>query len=329
MNPDLKTELLAAANASLRRHFARLDDEVQAKAATFPPPSEEMLADFTAHLHKSQRILGLFGAGLSASSGNPTYRGANGYWRTYSDQQLATLGAFKSDPNLVWQFYEDRRRMVLEAKPNAAHSALARLAEAVPGFLTVNQNVDELCKRSGHPAEQIINFHGSLFRVRCLDDACGFVAENWDTPIVPALAKEQSSSAPEPGARMEAITVKDIPVDDLPHCPKCKDNLLRPDVIWFGEGIPEERAKRVEEWLDEGDGKVGLMLVVGTSAMVHPAATYISKARARGARVAWFNMEVKTAGTARPEEGDWSFVGDAAALVPLALESFLKSYTPA
>lgn len=142
MNPELKTELLAAANASLRRHFARIDNEVQATAATFPPPSEEMLADFTAHLQKSRRILGLFGAGLSASSGIPTYRGAGGFWRMYSDQQLATLGAFKSDPNLVWQFYEDRRRVVLEAQPNKAHFALARLAETVPGFFTVNQNVD-------------------------------------------------------------------------------------------------------------------------------------------------------------------------------------------
>lgn len=146
MNPDFKKELLGAANASLRRHFARLDDELQAKAITFPPPSAEMLADFTAHLKKSRRILSLLGAGLSASSGIPTYRSAGGYWRTYSDQQLATLGAFKSDPSLVWQFYEDRRKMVLEAKPNAAHFALARLAKVVPGSLSVNQNVDGMSR---------------------------------------------------------------------------------------------------------------------------------------------------------------------------------------
>lgn len=142
MNPDLKSELLAAANASLRRHFARLDHEVQTTAAAAPPPSQETLADFTAHLQKSRRILGLFGAGLSASSGVPTYRGADGFWGQYSDQQLATVGAFKSDPSLVWQFYDERRAAVREAKPNAAHVALARLAEVMPGFLTVNQNVD-------------------------------------------------------------------------------------------------------------------------------------------------------------------------------------------
>lgn len=142
MNPDLKSELLAAANASLRRHFARLDEEVKTTAAATPPPSEEILADFTAHLQKSRRILGLFGAGLSASSGVPTYRGADGFWGKYSDQQLATVGAFKSDPSLVWQFYDERRKAVFAAKPNAAHFALAKLAEMVPGFLTVNQNVD-------------------------------------------------------------------------------------------------------------------------------------------------------------------------------------------
>lgn len=142
MNPDLKSELLAAANASLRRHFARLDEEVKTTAAATPPPSEETLANFTAHLQKSRRILGLFGAGLSASSGVPTYRGADGFWGKYSDQQLATVGAFKSDPSLVWQFYDERRKAVFAAKPNEAHVALAKLAEAVPGFLTVNQNVD-------------------------------------------------------------------------------------------------------------------------------------------------------------------------------------------
>lgn len=366
MNPDLKSELLAAANASLRRHFARLDDEVKTTAAATPPPSEETLADFTAHLQRSRRILGLFGAGLSASSGVPTYRGADGFWGKYSDQQLATVGAFKSDPSLVWQFYDERRKAVFAAKPNAAHFALAKLAAVVPGFLTVNQNVDgmylslisafvfffllflftffffsgvfgkrllmrqlELCKRSGHPTDQIMNFHGSLFRDRCVNNECGFEVENWETPAVPASARLSQPSPPEPDAEMQAVTIKEIPITELPHCPKCKNELLRPAVVWFGESIPEDQAKRVENWFNEGEGKVDLMLVVGTSAIVYPAAGYITEARKRGARIAWFNMEVKTAGTARPEEGDWSFVGDAATLVPLALSSFLEAHTSA
>lgn len=172
-----------------------------------------------------------------------------------------------------------------------------------------------------------MNFHGSLFRDCCVDNNCGYEVENWGTPAGPASAKQSQSTPSDPDAKMEAITVNEIPITDLPHCPKCKTELLRPAVVWFGESIPEDKAKRVEDWFNEGDGKVDLMLVVGTSAIVYPAAGYITEARKRGARIAWFNMEVKTAGTARPEEGDWSFVGDAAKLVPLALGSFLEEHT--
>lgn len=174
-----------------------------------------------------------------------------------------------------------------------------------------------------------MNFHGSLFRDRCVDDACGYEAENWGTSTVPDLAKKSPSTPPDSDARTREITLQNIPIADLPHCPKCKTQLLRPAVVWFGESVPEDMAKRVDDWFNQGDGKVDLMLVVGTSAMVHPAAGYITEARKRGARIAWFNMEVKTAGTARPEEGDWSFVGDAATLVPLALRSFLEGHTSA
>lgn len=142
LNPDFKAELIAAANANLRRHFQRMDDELKTQAQALPPPSEETLTSFKAHLKSSRRILALFGAGLSAASGIPTYRGPGGFWRTYSDQQLSTPGAFRSDPCLVWQFYEHRRRQALAAEPNAAHVALARLAGIKEGFLVVNQNVD-------------------------------------------------------------------------------------------------------------------------------------------------------------------------------------------
>lgn len=164
--------------------------------------------------------------------------------------------------------------------------------------------------------------------MRCVDEQnCGYEADAHEIPIVPALAP---SPTPEQDQfqRNTALTI-----DDLPHCPRCKnDNLLRPSVIWFGEGVPEDRVARVQTWLDADSGnddnnKLDLMLVVGTSAMVRPASGYIEKARARGARVAFFNYEVRTAGVARPEDGDWSFVGDAAELVPLALGDFGKAPT--
>lgn len=183
----------------------------------------------------------------------------------------------------------------------------------------------ELCKRAGHPANQIINFHGSLFRVRCVDNICGYEADDFNSPIVPAMQQ------PEPGSEHDPMSSRiplkeDLNVEDLPHCQKCKNNLLRPAVIWFGEGVPESRAARVDQWLgeiDHDERSVDLMLVVGTSAMVRPAAGYITEARKRGARVAFFNTEVKSAGIARPDEGDWVFLGDASELVPLALNGVL------
>lgn len=165
--------------------------------------------------------------------------------------------------------------------------------------------------------------------MRCADDGCGYEADDCSSPAAPGLL------APEPGpdgaqdlfsARIPAR--EDITVEDLPHCPRCGTGLLRPAVVWFGEGVPEDRAERVEAWLrggggGGGDNKVDLMLVVGTSAMVRPASGYIARARELGARVAFFNMEAGTAGVARPEEADWSFVGDAAELLPLALKGAL------
>ena len=114
-----------------------------ASSATRPsvvPPED--LASFQAHLKKSKRILALLGAGLSASSGLPTFRGAGGLWRTHDAVSLATPQAFEHDPGLVWQFYGYRRHMALKAKPNAAHYALAELARKKPDFITLSQNVD-------------------------------------------------------------------------------------------------------------------------------------------------------------------------------------------
>ncbi|KAF2496840.1 putative SIR2 family histone deacetylase [Lophium mytilinum] len=296
------------------------------------PPSQELL-------DSSTRILALFGAGLSAASGLPTYRSPSSFWRAYSGAQLATFQKFSGGPALVWRYYEWSRAKALAAAPNEAHVALARLARVNGGLVAVNQNagwwVVRLCKRAGHPATQIVDFHGLLFRVRCVDDVCGYEVEDFTCPITPALALP--SGVDVAGA---SVPLPDIGVDELPHCPKCESNLLRPAVLWFGEGVPEDREEKVEKWLqgklidfeteetaatEDRVTDVDLMLVVGTSAVVYPAVVYIAKARERGARVAFFNMEVKSAGIARPEAGDWSFVGDATVLVPQALEPFLNS----
>lgn len=148
------------------------------------------IQSFAAHLLKSKRIVAVLGAGLSASSGLPTFRGAGGLWRNYDATVLATPNAFRNDPGLVWQFYSYRRHMAMNAKPNPAHYALAELSRRNPQFLTLSQNVDNLSPRAGHPEEQLKLLHGNLFDVKCWDERrCGYVQKgNMADPIVPALA---------------------------------------------------------------------------------------------------------------------------------------------
>lgn len=142
--------------------------------------NQAALGEFHAHLKKSTRILALLGAGLSASSGLPTFRGQGGLWRTHEATSLATPGAFEEDPGLVWQFYSHRRHMALQARPNAAHHALAELARKMPGFQCLSQNVDGLSQRAEHPPHQLQLLHGTLFEVKCVDQVhCRYREENF------------------------------------------------------------------------------------------------------------------------------------------------------
>jgi NAD-dependent SIR2 family protein deacetylase len=125
-------------------------------------PSQDM-DDFHALLSKSRRVLSLLGAGLSASSGLPTFRGPGGMWRTHEATALATPQAFAQDPALVWRFYSYRRHMALGVEPNLAHYALSELAKRMSGFMTLSQNVDGLDQRASHPRAQLQLLHGSLF----------------------------------------------------------------------------------------------------------------------------------------------------------------------
>lgn len=299
--------------------------------------SNSKLADFQAHLIKSKRICALLGAGLSASSGLPTFRGAGGLWRTHDAISLATPGAFKRDPSLVWTFYSYRRHMALNAKPNPAHFALAELAKKNSDFLTLSQNVDGLSPRAGHPSAQLKLLHGSLYDLKCTDeDSCDyFESSNFTDPIVPALAIPQG--APDPTATtidtgidssnnplIKGLDISDaahkiptVSISDLPQCPKCKRNLLRPGVVWFGEALPEDVMDDVDAFFS-ADEPIDLMLAIGTSATVHPAAGYIEFARSKGARVAVINPDPSSGqGLAKQ---DWFFQEDAAVILPQMLQ---------
>ena len=176
-----------------------------------------------------RRIVVLTGAGVSAESGIPTFRGEGGLWRNYRAEDLATPVAFARNPLLVWEWYEWRRSLVRDARPNAAHLAIARLADG----LVVTQNVDGLHERAG--SRNLIELHGNLFRVRCV----------------------REGTVHDAGDRF----------DELP--PKCACGaLLRPDVVWFGEMLPEGAFERAADEVRRAE----LLLVIGTSSVVYPAA---------------------------------------------------------
>ncbi|KAK5078454.1 hypothetical protein LTR64_003133 [Lithohypha guttulata] len=307
-------------------------------SSTTTDPS--MLADFRSHLQKSRRICALLGAGLSASSGLPTFRGAGGLWRTHDATVLATPQAFRADPSLVWHFYSYRRHMALNAKPNAAHHALAQLAKHKPQFITLSQNVDGLSTRAGHPPEQLKLLHGSLYDLKCTDQRkCGYKeSNNYTDPIVPSLVIPQggdvaasdetttdsSSQIDHTKNLIHGLDISDIKHDiptiqtsDLPQCPSCQKALLRPGVVWFGESLPEDVMADVDAFFSSAE-PIDLMLVVGTSAVVYPAAGYIQFAKHKGARVAVVNPDPSSGNSLDlgPGGKDWFFMEDAAKILP-------------
>jgi NAD-dependent deacetylase len=204
-------------------------------------------------LAPARSIVVLTGAGISAESGVPTFRGPGGLWREVRAEDLATPEAFANDPRLVWEWYDWRRQTIAPAKPNLGHYALVTLEKRAPDLTLITQNVDGLHPSAG--SRNLLEVHGNLWRTRCL--SCGDVRENRETPL----------------AR--------IP----PRCP-C-GGLLRPDVVWFGEPLPADLLQRAIRAVEGCD----LMLVVGTSGLVQPAASMADTALARGTPVVEINLD--------------------------------------
>lgn len=236
-------------------------------------------------LREAGSIVALTGAGISAESGIPTFRGPAGLWRNFSPEQLANPEAFARDPRLVWEWYDWRRSIIHKARPNAGHRALAELErqkaaqDAGKGsFTLVTQNVDGLHDRAG--SVNIVKLHGDIWLARCV--GCGTIERNGD-----------------------------VPLRDLP--PRCGCGaLLRPGVVWFGEELPRvewERAFRAS-----ADAQV--MMMVGTSAMVYPAAGLAEVACEAGAKLAIVNPEP----TPLDRMADWVLRGQAGEVLPQLLE---------
>ena len=199
------------------------------------------------------RVCVLTGAGISAESGVPVFRGAGGLWRKYRPEQLATPEAFAADPRLVWDWYDWRRSLVARAEPNAGHRALAELERRAEEFTLVTQNVDGLHERAG--SQRVLRLHGDLWTLRCT--GCG----------------------------AERIS-REVPLEELP--PRCACGaLLRPGVVWFGEALPAD----VLEAAFQAAERAEVFLVAGTSAVVQPAASLPLAAKRAGGRLIEVNLE--------------------------------------
>ena len=211
------------------------------------------IGEVKARIGAGTRTAVLSGAGISAASGIPTFRGAqDALWSRYRPEDLATPGAFARDPELVWRWYDWRRGLIAAAAPNAAHAALAALEDHAP-VTVVTQNVDGLHQRAG--STLVHEFHGSIWRLRCT--GCGAEGED-----------------------------RRVPVPALPRCDAC-GGLLRPGVVWFGEMIDPAVLRASERAASDCE----LFLVVGTAGAVWPAAGLVATARAGGALVVEFNLE--------------------------------------
>ena len=233
-------------------------------------------------LAEAERVVVLTGAGISAESGVPTFRGAGGLWRQHRPEDLATPEAFARGPRLVWEWYDWRRARVAKAEPNPGHLALAQLERRVPDFTLITQNVDGLHERAG--SRRVLKLHGDIWTLHCL--GCGLEETNHDVPL------------------------QEIP-------PRCScGGLFRPGVVWFGEALPADVLRHAME----AAAHAQVFLVVGTSAVVQPAASLPLLAQQNGAKLVEVNLEE----TPLSAQADASFWGKAGELLPRLLEAAVK-----
>ena len=225
----------------------------------------------------NRRVTVLTGAGVSAASGIPTFRGADGLWKHRRPEELATPEAFDRDPELVWEWYEWRRARVARCRPNRAHAVLAAWSRRFDRFTLITQNVDGLHERAG--TREVVRFHGSIWELRCWE-ACSAAPERWWDDRVP---------------------LPDVP----PRCPHC-GGLVRPGVVWFGEAIEPGVVER-----SIAASACDVFFTVGTSSVLYPAAALVQQAKRQGA----YTVEINLKATPASDRVDLALQGPAEELL--------------
>ncbi len=217
-------------------------------------PAAPCSAELLLRLKEAGRIVVFTGAGISAESGVPTFRGENGLWKKFRPEELANIDAFMRNPDLVWQWYQHRKEVISSVRPNAGHDAIAAMDQRYPSCIVVTQNIDDLHRRAG--SRTVHELHGNIERNYCM------------TCRRPATPEEIAGQT------------------KAPLCVAC-GGLVRPDVVWFGELLPEEEWNASVEAATAAD----VFFAVGTSSVVYPAASLPTDARRAGAYLVEVNIE--------------------------------------
>jgi NAD-dependent deacetylase len=242
----------------------------------------EILSEVIKKLNSSKSVVFFTGAGVSAESGIPIFRGKDGIWNKLKPEELANINAFLRNPDLVWEWYQHRRRIVEEARPNPAHLAIARMEMLLNNVIVVTQNIDNLHKRAG--SKVVYELHGNIERNYCI----------------------------------KCHTYYNEKLDFSDQAPRCKcGGLIRPDVVWFGEFLPEDQFAAAEKAVWECD----TFVVVGTSAIVFPAASLIYTAKKNNACIVEINIEPTEITTL----ADASIIGKAGEVLPEILAQLKKN----
>jgi len=251
-----------------------------------PEARNDLIRSLAGRFAFASTVTVLTGAGVSAASGVPTFRGDGGLWKQFRAEDLATPEAFRRDPALIWEWYDWRRQIIADARPNVAHEVLARWTRQQTGVTVVTQNVDGLHERAG--TERVVRLHGSIWRLSCWE-GCAAGVGGWDDRLVPLS-------------------------EQPPRCPHCR-GLARPGVVWFGEALSPDVVAAASAAC-----ACDLFLAVGTSAVVYPAAGLLHEARRHGA----FTIEVNPQATDASDAVDLAIAAPAEDVLP-AVDRALKT----